>query len=154
MIELLAMIVIGQALGEEPTVSCDFEPLPFVVAFRPLKGTDLAQDQIIIPREFEVRRVAAADADSKLKAAITRVPPANFDQCFSRPYSDLESVKVGYDIAPDGTTANLTVIETTNSCLSASAVWAIRDWRYEPPCDGEPLAVTGMVTTIEYDFEE
>lgn len=64
-----------------------------------------------------------------------------------------EDVLVEFDVAPDGTTENIRVVDTTNACMNAAAIEAVRSWTYQPKIiDGKPAWRRGVVTGIRFEL--
>lgn len=62
---------------------------------------------------------------------------------------------VEYTVRPDGTTSDIRLIDAApEGYFEDSAVIAVKGWKYEPPMeDGQPTAVKGVRTRIEFKFE-
>jgi TonB family protein len=53
------------------------------------------------------------------------------------------SVKVSFDVQPDGTTSDVKVASSTNRRLNAASVAAVSSWRFQP---------IGETRSLEIDF--
>lgn len=82
---------------------------------------------------------------------IVRVDPRNFERCFDSSSGQEERVRVVFDIAPDGQTANVEVVSSTDTCFNRSAVRAVEKWRYNPKTEnGQAVWWYGVNATIIY----
>ncbi|MEK7266645.1 MAG: TonB family protein [Pseudomonadota bacterium] len=86
---------------------------------------------------------------------ISRFPPQFPVECLDTA-APKEIVSIEFDIAPDGSTANVRVVDTTNACLNAQAVLSVERWRYLPATDsdGKPVWRRGIQTTITFELME
>jgi len=74
---------------------------------------------------------AASQAQSGVEPArpIERAQPEYPDECSS---TTDQTVDVIYDITSQGTTENIRVEQSTDSCFENAAIEAVREWRFEP----------------------
>ncbi len=81
---------------------------------------------------------------------IERYPPDYPDGC-ARTASDLETIKVQFDVSKEGKTQNIKVIESSHPCLNHASRRAVDQWEFRPRIvNGEPAARDGIVTTIQF----
>ncbi len=81
---------------------------------------------------------------------LVRIPPQYPERCQSRADSR-ETVFVEFDVTPDGTTTNISVIESTNSCLNRAATRSIERWKYQPKIvDNEAQWRRGVQTSVVF----
>ncbi|HXI86463.1 MAG TPA: energy transducer TonB [Parvularculaceae bacterium] len=62
---------------------------------------------------------------------LVRIPPEYPDNCKTTA-KDEETVVVQFDVTPDGQTANIKVIESSNHCLDRAAMRSVERWKYQP----------------------
>ncbi|MEO0879268.1 MAG: energy transducer TonB [Pseudomonadota bacterium] len=62
---------------------------------------------------------------------LVRIEPQYPERCQSRAGS-LEIVRIRFDVTPEGQTANIEVVDSTNSCLNRAAIRAAQRWKYQP----------------------
>lgn len=66
-----------------------------------------------------------------------------------------ESVVVEFDVTPEGTTTNIRVVDSTNSCFNRSVTRSVERWKYQPKIvDNTPQWRRGVQTTITYELTE
>ena len=65
-----------------------------------------------------------------------------------------ESVALQFDVTPEGTTTNVTVVDSSNSCLNSAAVRSVERWKYQPKIvDNTPEWRRGVQTTVTFVLE-
>ncbi|MEM7741473.1 MAG: energy transducer TonB [Pseudomonadota bacterium] len=85
---------------------------------------------------------------------IVRVPPQNWESCLSGNAGEDHYVRLVFDVAPTGETANVEAVESSKRCLERSAIRAAQGWRYTPKVqNGEPVWQYGINTTIRFRLE-
>ncbi|MEO0400262.1 MAG: energy transducer TonB [Pseudomonadota bacterium] len=85
---------------------------------------------------------------------LVRIQQAYPERCMSRAKPS-ESVLVEFDVTPDGTTTNVRVVDTSNSCFNRSVIRSVERWKYQPKIvDNEPQWRRGVQTTITYELAE
>lgn len=83
-----------------------------------------------------------------------RYRPSYPDRCVIRA-DQVETVLLEFDVAANGKTQNIRVIESTNPCLNNSAIEAVEKWRYYPKViDGEPVVREGVRAIIEFVLKD
>lgn len=81
---------------------------------------------------------------------VVQVAPTNWEGCIDEE-GETHRVRLLFDISPQGETANIEVIDSTDSCYERSAVRALRQWRYNPKVvNGEPVWQYGRQATVEF----
>lgn len=85
---------------------------------------------------------------------LVRIQEAYPERCMARASSS-ESVTVQFDVTPEGTTTNIQVIDTTNSCFNRSVTRSVQRWKYQPKIEeNEAQWRRGVVTVITYELTE
>ncbi len=85
---------------------------------------------------------------------LVRIPPQYPERCMSRAGAK-ETVFVEFDVTPDGTTTNIRVVETTNSCLNSAASRSVERWKYQPKIvENKPEWRRGVQTAITFELSE
>ncbi|MCA8888049.1 MAG: energy transducer TonB [Parvularculaceae bacterium] len=85
---------------------------------------------------------------------LVRIPPQYPERCMARA-SAKETVFVEFDVTPDGTTTNIRVIDTTNSCLNSAATRSVERWKYQPKIvDNVAEWRRGVQTAISFELAE
>ena len=85
---------------------------------------------------------------------LVRIPPQYPDRCMSRAKAS-ESVAVQFDVTPDGQTTNITVVDSSNSCLNRAAIRSVERWKYQPKIvDNVAEWRRGVQTVISFKLEE
>ena len=84
---------------------------------------------------------------------LVRIPPQYPDRCQTRA-GERETVVVEFDVTPDGTTTNIRVIDSTNSCFNREAIRSVERWKYQPKIvDNEPQWRRGVQQNIAFELE-
>lgn len=85
---------------------------------------------------------------------LVRIPPQYPERCMSRA-SASETVQVQFDVTPDGQTTNITVVDTTNSCLNRAAMRSVERWKYQPKMvDNKAEWRRGVQTSVTFVLEQ
>ena len=85
---------------------------------------------------------------------LVRIPPQYPERCMSRAKAK-ETVFVEFDVTPDGTTTNIRVIDTTNSCLNSAATRSVERWKYQPKIvENQAQWRRGVQTAITFELAE
>ena len=85
---------------------------------------------------------------------LVRIPPQYPERCMSRAGAK-ETVFVEFDVTPDGTTTNIRVVETTNSCLNSAATKSVERWKYQPKIvENKAEWRRGVQTAITFELAE
>jgi protein TonB len=85
---------------------------------------------------------------------LVRIPPQYPERCQSRAGTE-ERVLLEFDVTPDGTTTNIKVVDSTNSCFNREASRSVERWKYQPKIvDQEPQWRRGVQTTVVFQLEE
>lgn len=83
---------------------------------------------------------------------LVRIPPQYPERCQSRA-GDRESVFLEFDVTPEGTTTNIRVVDSTNSCFNREATRAVERWKYQPKIvDNKAEWRRGVQTTITFEL--
>ena len=85
---------------------------------------------------------------------LVRIPPQYPERCMSRADS-LETVVMQFDVTPEGQTTNISVIDTTNSCLNRAAIRSVERWKYQPKItDNVAEWRRGVQTVVTFQLED
>lgn len=85
---------------------------------------------------------------------LVRIPPQYPERCMSRADAS-ETVQVQFDVTPDGQTTNITVVDTTNSCLNRAAMRSVERWKYQPKIvDNKAEWRRGVQTSVTFVLEQ
>ena len=85
---------------------------------------------------------------------LVRIPPQYPERCMSRAAAS-ETVFVQFDVTPDGTVTNVSVVDSTNSCLNRAATRSVERWKYQPKIvDNEAQWRRGVQTAITFELAE
>jgi protein TonB len=85
---------------------------------------------------------------------LVRIPPQYPERCQSRAGTE-ERVLLEFDVTPDGTTTNIKIVDSTNSCFNREASRSVERWKYQPKIvDQEPQWRRGVQTTVVFQLEE
>lgn len=84
---------------------------------------------------------------------LVRIPPQYPERCMSSAKAR-ETVAVEFDVTPDGTTTNIRVIDSTNSCLNREATRSVERWKYQPKIvDNKAEWRRGVQTVVVFQLE-
>lgn len=85
---------------------------------------------------------------------LVRIPPQYPERCQARAGSR-ETVFLQFDVTPEGTTTNIQVVDSTNSCFNRAASRSVERWKYQPKIvDNEPQWRRGVQTQVTFVLEE
>jgi protein TonB len=85
---------------------------------------------------------------------LVRIPPQYPERCQSRAGEE-ERVLLEFDVTPDGTTTNIRVVESSNSCFNREASRSVERWKYQPKIvDQEPQWRRGVQTTVVFQLAD
>jgi protein TonB len=85
---------------------------------------------------------------------LVRIPAQYPERCQSRAQPD-ENVLVEFDVTPDGTTTNIRVVDSSNSCLNSAATKSVERWKYQPKIvDNKAEWRRGVQTNVKFVLEE
>jgi protein TonB len=83
---------------------------------------------------------------------LVRIPPQYPERCMASAKAR-ETVAVEFDVTPEGTTTNIRVVESTNSCLNREAARSVERWKYQPKIvDNKPEWRRGVQTTVVFEL--
>jgi len=86
---------------------------------------------------------------------LVRTNPTGFERCFDGGTDGSQRVRLRFDVAPDGRTANVEVVSSTDRCFERSAKRAVENWRYSPKMQsGEAVWRYNVETTIVFELAE
>ncbi|MBB4659221.1 energy transducer TonB [Parvularcula dongshanensis] len=85
---------------------------------------------------------------------LVRVDPSGWERCIDRAGTQ-DSVRIQFDVTPQGQVTNVDVIDSTDSCLNRYAIRAAERWKYQPKIvEGEPQWRRGTQTTFRFSLSE
>ena len=85
---------------------------------------------------------------------LVRIPPQYPERCMARAKAR-ENVLVEFDVTPEGTTTNIRVVDTTNSCLNSAATRSVERWKYQPKIvDNKAEWRRGVQTNVAFELSE
>jgi len=85
---------------------------------------------------------------------LVRIQEAYPERCMTRAKAK-ESVVVEFDVTPEGTTTNVRVVDSSNSCFNSSVVKSVQRWKYQPKIvDNKAEWRRSVQTVITYELTE
>lgn len=85
---------------------------------------------------------------------LVRIPAQYPDRCQARA-KPVENVLVEFDVTPEGTTTNIRVVESSNSCLNSAATKSVERWKYQPKIvDNKSEWRRGVQTNVRFELAE
>lgn len=85
---------------------------------------------------------------------LVRIQDPYPERCMGRADAS-ESITVQFDVTPEGTTTNVQVIDSSNSCFNRSVERSVQRWKYQPKVvDNQAQWRRGVQTTITYQLED
>lgn len=139
----------------------DMEIIPDVEAPPPVQRLDVPHgtpDEGFVDAVYEVRTIEPGEVEMSSTANLNRdgnpiplirIEPAYPDSASRR---GLEGqCTMVFDITPEGMTANVRVLNCTNTAFERSSINAVMRWRYSPQVlDGMPTVYRGATTQLVY----
>ncbi|MEL6360384.1 MAG: energy transducer TonB [Pseudomonadota bacterium] len=114
---------------KRPTLDTPPPPPPAVTDPSNRPSLDGVQAEIpTIQAELNVGTGFNPDRDAQ---PLVRIPPQYPERCMSRASSE-ETVFLEFDVTPEGTTTNISVVDSSNSCLNRAAIRSVERWKYQP----------------------
>lgn len=115
---------------------------------RRVGGVRRAQEDVEVTITFVLEEpTQAEDYDAR---PIFRVPPKYPGRCL-RGAEDIEHVLVEFDVTVEGTTENISTVESSSHCFDRAAEKAVEEWRYKPrSVAGKPAVRKGVQTQITF----
>jgi protein TonB len=84
---------------------------------------------------------------------LVRIPPQYPERCMASA-KPRETVAVEFDVTPEGTTTNIRVIDSSNSCLNREATRSVERWKYQPKIvDNKAEWRRGVQTVVVFQLE-
>ncbi len=137
---------------KRPTLDTPPPPPPAVTdpSNRPaLDGVRAAIPQLNV--NLNVGRGFNPDRDAQ---PLVRIPPQYPERCMTRAKAS-ETVFVEFDVTPEGTTTNIKVVESSNSCLNSAASKSVERWKYQPKIvENKAEWRRGVQTAVTFVLEE
>lgn len=85
---------------------------------------------------------------------LVRIPAQYPERCQSRAKA-VENVLVEFDVTPEGTTTNIRVVDSSNSCLNSAATKSVERWKYQPKIvENAAQWRRGVQTNIRFELAE
>lgn len=85
---------------------------------------------------------------------LVRIPPQYPERCMTRAAAK-ETVFLEYDVTPDGTTTNIRVVDSTNSCLNSAASKSVERWKFQPKIvDNKAEWRRGVQTAVTFELAD
>lgn len=85
---------------------------------------------------------------------LVRIEPQYPERCMSRA-DDLETVVITFDVTPEGQVTNVSIVDSSNSCLNRAAQKAAERWKYQPKIvDNQAQWRRGVVTQFTFRLGE
>ncbi len=119
---------------------------------RRVGGVRRAQEDVEVTITFVFEEpTQTEDYDAR---PIFRVPPKYPRRCL-RGADDNEHVLVEFDVTVDGSTENISTVDSSNNCFDRAAEEAVEDWRYKPrTVSGKPVVRKGVQTQITFQLSD
>ncbi|MFW6413240.1 MAG: energy transducer TonB, partial [Oceanicaulis sp.] len=93
------------------------------------------------------------DVSDRDAQPMVRIPPQYPPRAAERGIQG--SCQVTFDVTPDGTPTNISILDCDSSLFERSTIRAVERWRYEPKVqDGTAVWRRGVVTRLDYQLEE
>lgn len=83
---------------------------------------------------------------------LVRIPAQYPERCQARA-KPVENVLVEFDVTPEGTTTNIRVADSSNSCLNSAAIKSVERWKYQPKIvDNKAEWRRGVQTNVRFEL--
>lgn len=83
---------------------------------------------------------------------LVRIPPQYPERCMASA-KPRETVALEFDVTPEGTTTNIRVVDSTNSCLNREASRSVERWKYQPKIvDNKAEWRRGVQTVVVFEL--
>lgn len=107
--------------------------------------------------EFEAPELSgdniSFDVSDRDAQPMVRIPPQYPPRAAERGVEG--SCTVTFDVTPDGTPTNISIVDCDSSLFERSTIRAVERWRYEPKVEGGTAVWRrGVVTRLDYNLEE
>jgi protein TonB len=108
---------------------------------------------LLVPIAAGLMRGAAAFAQTAPDLVpLVRIAPKYPDDALAAGLDGV--VTLMFTIATNGTTKDITVVESSNPSFDLAAMTALARWRYQPQNDGgQPVEVRGVQTVIRFKHD-
>ncbi|MFN0025307.1 MAG: energy transducer TonB [Parvularculaceae bacterium] len=85
---------------------------------------------------------------------LVRIPAQYPERCQTRA-APVENVLVEFDVTPEGTTTNIRVADSSNSCLNSAATKSVERWKYQPKIvDNKAEWRRGVQTNVRFELSD
>ena len=137
---------------KRPTL--DTPPPPPPATHDPSNRPALGGVQAAIPTIDTKLQVGTGFNPDRDAQPLVRIPPQYPERCMASA-KPRESVQVEFDVTPEGTTTNIRVTGSTNSCLNREAMRSVERWKYQPKIvDNKAEWRRGVQTTVTFELTE
>ncbi|MEL7492298.1 MAG: TonB family protein [Pseudomonadota bacterium] len=145
---------ISQANKEFKRPTLDTPPPPPPATVDPSNRPSLDGVQAAIPTIDANVNIGTGFNPDRDAQPLVRIPPQFPDRCQSRA-SSRETVFLEYDVTPEGTTTNIRVVDSTNSCFNRAASRSVERWKFQPKIvDNKAEWRRGVQTSIAFELAE
>ncbi len=145
---------ISQANKEFKRPTLDTPPPPPPATVDPSNRPSLDGVQAAIPTIDANVNIGTGFNPDRDAQPLVRIPPQFPDRCQSRA-SSRETVFLEYDVTPEGTTTNIRVVDSTNSCFNRAAARSVERWKFQPKIvDNKAEWRRGVQTSIAFELAE
>ena len=145
---------ISQANKEFKRPTLDTPPPPPPATVDPSNRPSLDGVQAAIPTIDANVNIGTGFNPDRDAQPLVRIPPQFPDRCQSRAGSR-ETVFLEYDVTPEGTTTNIRVVDSTNSCFNRAASRSVERWKFQPKIvDNKAEWRRGVQTSIAFELGE
>lgn len=135
---------------KRPTL--DTPPPPPPAVNDPSNRPNLDGSRVAIPALDVNLKIGTGFNPDRDAQPLVRIPAQYPERCMDRA-KDKESVLVEFDVTPDGTTTNIRVVDSTNSCLNSAATRSVERWKYQPKIvENKAEWRRGVQTTITFEL--
>jgi protein TonB len=153
-INITAQLHDSQVLGnreiKRPTL--DTPPPPPPAVNDPSNRPKVEGGGVAIPKLDGNLKIGTGFNPDRDAQPLVRIPPQYPERCMERA-KDREQVFVEFDVTPDGTTTNIRVIDSTNTCLNGAAIKSVERWKYQPKIvENKAEWRRGVQTTVVFEL--
>jgi TonB family protein len=142
------------AAEEEQTVSDILDTLPVVEDTTPV-STPPAETQQSVPAPVQTPAFENTTTALLTEPSATRQVAPIYPQRCERRASDVEIVKVVFDVNSRGRAVNQRISESSNSCFNGAALSAVGRWRFDPATrNGNAVTAYDQSTTFRFQLPQ
>ncbi|NWG70893.1 MAG: TonB family protein [Parvularculaceae bacterium] len=137
---------------KRPTL--DTPPPPPPATHDPSNRPALGGVQVGVPQIDTKLSIGTGFNPDRDAQPLVRIPPQYPERCMATA-KPREQVQLEFDVTPEGTTTNIRVIGSTNSCLNREAARSVERWKYQPKIvDNKAEWRRGVQTTVTFELTE